>query len=739
MTDVSDKASIDEGDQILCKLAVKHRFISEEQVRGLLSFHQQELAQGHNLSIADLMLERDMVSPKQLEFLQTTKRFLILRQPDCAFARIAVKNRLITQDQIDKTLQLQTKIFKETKEFKPILDLLVEAGLLTPQKRDAIQAMMQRIKQAKPGACESGKKEPEKLQGEPASQTARPSAPKTVAEPPTNGTVSREVAEEDAELTRILATGYVVADETFYELVVSADGIHAFLRIKGDLAEDVTSETIKSLMASKKISNGLVDDTLLDGYLRLKSTQYKPLKIAEGQPSKPGKNAEIRYLFNTTPVLWDSIDEDKTIDLKNRGAVPQVKQGDLLAEKLPRIAEVHGIDVYGKKLGVSQTKDIRLMLGTGVELSQDGLKVFAKLDGRPELSAFGKLSVLPELHIDGDVSFETGNIAFEGSIIVSGVVQDGFRVKGRSLTAKEISKAELDISGDIIAHGGILGATIRCQGNVRAVHIHTAKIEAQGNVIVEKGIFDSKISTSGKCVAERGKIVSSKITAKQGVEASFIGSEISQPSTLFVGIDPVTEKQVEGLKASILIKQKEQLKHRELIKKQEEQSLQFEKRIGELAQLPDRGVLKKKALQVKLEALQKLNDAEKIAQVESMQQELDAKIKSAEMELDKLFDQQDQIRTKISEHQEKIKEIDGEIKTIRDELDMVAEWVREHPGHAAVKIINTAYAGTILRGPFSSLILASNTKSALIRESQDTDANEGGTPGRWRFSIQSLF
>jgi uncharacterized protein (DUF342 family) len=483
-----------------------------------------------------------------------------------------------------------------------------------------------------------------------------------------------------------------------------------------------------------------VDDTLIEGYLRLKGAHRRPLKIAEGSFPKPGKDAEIHYLFNTKPPLDDVLlSDDKTIDLKNRGVICQVKQGELLAEKYPRIPEAPGVDVFGKKLAINQARDTRFLLGTGVELSGDGLKAYAKIDGRPELSVLGRLSVLPELYVDGDVSFETGNIAFEGSIIVHGVVQDGFRVKGRTLTAKEIAKAELDIAGDITAYGGILGATIRSQGHVRAVHIHTAKIEAQGNVIVEKGIFDSRISTSGKCVAERGKILSSKIIAKMGVEANFIGSDLSQPSTLVVGIDPVTEKHVESLKSSMAVKEKEKVRHREFIQKLEEQSLQSELRIGELAQVQDRGALKKKSLLEKLQEVKKVNDSEKVAKVESVLLELDSKIKSAESELDKLFDFQDQIKARISEHIQKIKEIEEAVKNIGDELDVIAEWFKENPGLAAVKAFGTAYAGTIIRGPFSALTLSSNARSALIRETRETENTEGTAPGRWKITIQSLF
>jgi uncharacterized protein len=70
------------------------------------------------------------------------------------------------------------------------------------------------------------------------------------------------------------------------------------------------------------------------------------------------------------------------------------------------------------------------------------------------------------------------------------------------------------MTGDIVVNGGVIGATIKTDGNVQARHIHDAAIEALGDVVVEKEIIDSRIQIGGACILNSGHILSSSIAAK---------------------------------------------------------------------------------------------------------------------------------------------------------------------------------------------------------------------------------
>jgi uncharacterized protein (DUF342 family) len=158
---------------------------------------------------------------------------------------------------------------------------------------------------------------------------------------------------------------------------------------------------------------------------------------------------------------------------------------------------------------------------------------------------------MPTLHIQGDISLETGHVEFDGHIEVAGAVEKGYRVKGGSLRANEIRDAQIDIAGDITATNGIFGATIRSGGNLKAGHIHNSDIILAGDMAVEKEIIESKIEANGRCLINDGIIISSTISAKMGITAMDIGTEASKSSELIVGIDQQMERESNAIKEEI--------------------------------------------------------------------------------------------------------------------------------------------------------------------------------------------
>ncbi len=166
-----------------------------------------------------------------------------------------------------------------------------------------------------------------------------------------------------------------------------------------------------------------------------------------------------------------------------------------------------GIDVNGNPILVSDTNDIALKCGDGTLLSQNGLEVHAKIDGQPNLTLAGDLSVFAELIVDGDVDFNTGNIDFDGNVVVKGTIIDGFTIKCGNLNAKEIFGAKIFAIGDVHVSGGILRTQIKAEGNVTAKFIMNSNIKSFGSVLVDKEVIDSKICSSGNFIATRGKII----------------------------------------------------------------------------------------------------------------------------------------------------------------------------------------------------------------------------------------
>ena len=501
-----------------------------------------------------------------------------------------------------------------------------------------------------------------------------------------------------------------------FDFIVSEDGLKASLLVKAEEPDKITVDNIKSLLETKGIRYGIVNDTIINEYLMDLNNSKKMLEIAEGRPPKPGKDAEIKYYFDTDPLKIGTVKEGDRIDFKDRGEIPQVKKGDIIAEKIPLIKEEQGIDVYGNPITTQAAKDVDIRCGSGAKLSEDGLKVLAEIDGKPEISAGGRLNVVSELRIDGDVDLSTGHIDFDGGINVRGTIQEGFYVKASSVSANEIYKAEIEVTGDIVVIGGVIGARVKSQGNIRARYIHQSEIEAFGDVVVEKGVTNSILKTRGSCLIQRGKILSSKITAYKAIEADQIGSESSKPCTLVVGVDANVEKEIRGMRDTISLKEDEQGKLKSLFEEFGQELLKIEKEMDELMQMQRHTIMAQRTSNENMNRSNELNDKEKISQTENDLRILDIKRKALDESLKELSNKQSQIKKEISDIRNKIKCSEKDIEDLHNQISAIDGCSKSEQKIPAVVAHDMIFEKTTINGLHSSLVLEENIKNTQITE-----------------------
>ena len=60
--------------------------------------------------------------------------------------------------------------------------------------------------------------------------------------------------------------------------------------------------------------------------------------------------------------------------------------GDVLAEKIPPKEGKDGVSIYGEAIPKADAMDVTFVLGKGVRVSKDGLKVMADVNGNPRVS-----------------------------------------------------------------------------------------------------------------------------------------------------------------------------------------------------------------------------------------------------------------------------------------------------------------------------------------------------------------
>jgi uncharacterized protein (DUF342 family) len=228
-------------------------------------------------------------------------------------------------------------------------------------------------------------------------------------------------------------------------------------------------------------------------------------------------------------------------------------------------------------------KDISFPLAGGLDVSPDGLELFAAMDGRLTRKE-NKLVVLPELEVKGDVDFGVGNIDFTGSVKRLGSVREGFQVTaGGSIEIKEVvAGARVESSADISITGGVRGMSkgrIIAAGNVTVGFADQAYIRSGGEVKIKNSVLHSDVAAQQSVIVtggQKSQIAGGKIQAGVAVVCNILGSEMGTKTEIIVGLPPELAERRKELQATI-VKHKDNIEKLEanltFLKKQEQAGL----------------------------------------------------------------------------------------------------------------------------------------------------------------------
>lgn len=315
-------------------------------------------------------------------------------------------------------------------------------------------------------------------------------------------------------------------------------------------------EVIEALK-SAGVESGIKEDRI---HKYLDDMDYSsPLLAAEGKQPHNGNDAFVDYKvrIDKSKVKFEE-DESGKVDFRNLELLENVVVGQVLAVKVPSEEGIPGRTVTNRVLPAKSGKDVQIQFGKGTILSEDGNELTAEINGQVVFKR-NRISVEPLYIVNGDVSLETGNIVFLGSVIVSGNVQDNFVVKaaGNIEVRGTVQKAFLEAEGDIIVQQGISGreeAKIESTGgSIFAKFIQNANIVSENDVIVPEGIMQSNVDAGGHiyCNGRRARIIGGLIRAGDEVNARFIGGEGATKTEVRVGINPKVLQQITDLETAL--------------------------------------------------------------------------------------------------------------------------------------------------------------------------------------------
>lgn len=654
--------------KLIGKLAVRFHMLSEEQLQQALA---QQGAGEDKVPLGQTLVKMGLISESQLSFLIGAQEMKALRARDLKFGSIAVENGFVTELQVEAALQCQKEQFIKHKKILLIGDIMVADGIISEEQKQSVIEVQQRI---------------------------------------------LKVREEHSATLASQNEEQILSAEEGAELIVSKDGMTATLRAAISVPVEELTTRVEQLLQQYEIKFGRVTEQAISDWIEQGTDREERLIVARGREPVVGHGGEIHYYFDTDPLKAGKIKEGDVIDFKDRGEIPQLDEGAVLAELSEPDPGVAGTDVHGEPIPPPAMKARVLLCGSGVSLSEDGKQALANLGGSPSLAKTGAMSVFPLYKVDGNVGYKTGHVDFDGDIQVSGAVEKDFRVKGGKLSAQEVEAADIEVKGDVIIRGGILGGRIKAGGNLMAAYIHDSVIEVDGDVLVQKEIMGCDIKVGGGVYSRTSIVLDSRIAAKGGIVAGDIGSDVAAPSALSVGSDALLELRIAELNDAIHQQRARQAELRKQLEAGELENQQINIDIAEMAQVQDRSQVEQRELTEQRDALLAQGEQQQADELENEILEDAARATKAEQDLNALFERQDKIVEQASLCEQEILTIDEAVGFSSKELEVLEQQMTEEQADVSIKITGTLYPMTTIATTHTSVKTKQAMKALIIRE-----------------------
>lgn len=297
-----------------------------------------------------------------------------------------------------------------------------------------------------------------------------------------------------------------------------------------------------------------VDENVMDKLLE--SHEYcKNYVLARGIEPVQGKDASITYHFNTELSLKPTVNEDGSVDFHNLNNMARINEGEVLATLTKEELGHPGINVCGEVIKPREVKKAKLKHGHNITLTEDGLQLISQVNGHASLVE-DKVFVSNIYEVE-DVDASTGDINYEGNVLVKGNVRSGYSItaKGNIEVNGVIEGSYLRAEGDILLKRGIQGmgkADVECEGNLVAKFIENAKVVA-GGFIQTESIMHSHVAAKGEIEVngKKGFVTGGVIRSAKYIEAKNIGSPMGTDTVLEVGVDPVMKEHYQELHTEI--------------------------------------------------------------------------------------------------------------------------------------------------------------------------------------------
>ncbi len=303
--------------------------------------------------------------------------------------------------------------------------------------------------------------------------------------------------------------------------------------------ENYTVEYLADVLHLNHVKIGIIQE-MLQAIVN-QHIYNKEVLVARGMAAQPGQDGYFEYMFETDLSQKPIENEDGTVDYKNIKMIELVNEGQVIAVYHASTAGTNGYNLQAQFQLAKHGVELPPLRGTGFQRMEDGITYQATVSGKI-MEMNNRVNIFPVHELFGDVDLSSGNIEFNGDVIIHGNVLDGMSVKasGTVTVDKVVESAYIEGRKGVILRGGVLGrngATIRSKGNIAALFFEYADVEAAGDIEGEY-FLDSRVYAGGRInlSGKKGCIVGGKTHAVRGIDAYEVGNAAGMNTEVSVGV-----------------------------------------------------------------------------------------------------------------------------------------------------------------------------------------------------------
>lgn len=340
------------------------------------------------------------------------------------------------------------------------------------------------------------------------------------------------------------------------QIAIAPDGLTAHLHITpAQGGAPVTEEAVLAALLAKGIDQGVLPDAVAAA---VAAGCAQGVVVACGQAPVHGSDGRLESLLPEARSRAPKVDESGHTDYRDLGEILVVHPGDSLMLRHPPTAGSDGLTLLGEPIAARPGKGIMFsanLPGTAFAPDNPDLLVSA-IAGQPVIVRGGML-VEPLFKVD-EVGTASGNIDFDGSVVIRGEVAAGMTVRasGDIEIGGVVEMATLEAGGSIVIKGGAMGGLgrksggehyIRCGGSFNAAYAQQASIEAGDSIFIDDMAMQCELSAINHIRVgnqRRGHIIGGSAQATLSITAKVIGSPNRVHTRFDIGVNPLMHKQL---------------------------------------------------------------------------------------------------------------------------------------------------------------------------------------------------